>query len=131
MLNQSMRKHITEALETTSQARGSSLHYVNPAYTSQMDSKTGLLHGTRVGDKFHHANVEVGQADINAACNIKQRLSDKEITRYISYFKVQQILIDRFHASDELLLSTCYTSTTQSCSSYSAGNYAQYLWTSH
>ena len=47
------------------------MHYVNPAYTSQMDSKTGLLEGSRDGDKFYHANGEVGQADINAVCNIK------------------------------------------------------------
>jgi IS605 OrfB family transposase len=97
-----MKKSITEALETVSKVRGSDLHYVNAAYTSQMDSKTGQLLGVRVGDKFHHVNGDVSHADINAACNIKQRLYDKDITRYMPYQKVKQILLNRLHATEEL-----------------------------
>jgi len=39
-MNQWMKSSITEALETVTKARGSSLRYQNCAYTSQMDSKT-------------------------------------------------------------------------------------------
>jgi len=42
---------ITEALETVVKARGSRLHYVKAAYTSQMDSNTHLLQRNRVGDQ--------------------------------------------------------------------------------
>ena len=103
LMNQWTKGSITEALETITKARGSCLHYVNAAYTSQMDSNTHLLEGNRVGDKFYHANGEVGQADTNAACNILQRLSDPEIGRYTPYLKVKQILQNRLHASKELV----------------------------
>ncbi len=103
LMNQWMKGSITEALETITKARGSCLHYVNAAYTSQMDSNTHLLEGNRVGDKFYHANGEVGQADTNAACNILHRLDDPEIGRYTPYRKVKQILQNRLHASEELV----------------------------
>ena len=103
LMNQWMKGSITEALEKVTKLRGSELHYVNCAYTSQMDSKTGhYLKGARVGDKFYHANGEVGQSDINAACNIKARLYDKAIDRYMPYRTVKAILLDRLHASKEL-----------------------------
>ena len=54
---------IAEASETVSQRRGSPLHMVNGAYTSQVDSQnSGLLTGKRIGDKFHRENGEVMQA---------------------------------------------------------------------
>jgi IS605 OrfB family transposase len=86
---------IAEALENVSQRRGSTLHYVNPAYTSQMDSKTHLLSGKRVGDKFYRENGEVLQADVNAARNVLARLYDPEIDRWTPYKKVKSILLKR------------------------------------
>ncbi len=47
---------------------------VNPAYTSQIDSCTGLLQGTRRGDRFYGLDGVVLDADTNAARNILQRL---------------------------------------------------------
>ena len=96
---------IAEAMENVSQRRGSMLHYVNPAYTSQMDSMTGLLEGKRVGDKFYHANGDVGQADINAARNILARLSDQEIGRWTPYKQVKSILLKRGRANRLKLLN--------------------------
>jgi len=104
LMNDWTKGAITEALETVAKARGSRLHYVNAAYTSQMDSNTQLLEGKRVGDKFYHVNGEVEQADVNAACNIKQRLNDPEIQRYTPYQRVKQILLNRLHAAKELVL---------------------------
>jgi len=105
LMNQWTKGLITEALETVVKARGSRLHYVNAAYTSQMDSNTHLLQGNRVGDKFHHANGEVSHSDINAARNIKQRFNDPDISRYMPYKKVKQILLDRLRASKELFFT--------------------------
>ncbi len=90
---------LAEALESVTKARGSCLRLVNCAYTSQMDSNTGRLEGRRVGDKFHHANGEVSHADTNAALNIKQRGDDTEITRFMPYKAVKQILLNRSSAS--------------------------------
>lgn len=86
---------IAEALENVSQRRGSTLHIVNPAYTSQMDSMTGLLHGRRVGDKFYSTNGDVLQADVNAARNVLARLCDPEIDRWTPFKKVKSILLER------------------------------------
>ncbi len=85
------------------EARGSCLHYVSGAYTSQMDSNTHHLEGRRVGDKFYHVNGEVSHADTNAARNTKHRwVKDKEITRYMPYQAIKRILLSRFRASEEL-----------------------------
>jgi len=105
LMNQWTKGSITEALETVVKARGSRLHYVNAAYTSQMDSNTNLLQGKRVGDRFYHASGEVSQSDVNAARNIKQRLNDQDISRYMPYKKVKKILLDRLRASKELFFA--------------------------
>ena len=68
---------------------------MNAAYTSQMDSNTHLLAGSRVGDKFYCANGDVLQADFNAALNLLHRYSDKEITLYTPYREVRRILLAR------------------------------------
>ena len=54
-----------------------------------MDSKTDRLEGRRVGDKFHHANEEVLQADTNTAVNIKYRAEDTEISLNTPYREVK------------------------------------------
>lgn len=86
---------LAEALESVTKARGSCLRLVNCAYTSQMDSNTHRLEGRRVGDKFHHVNGDVSQADTNASVNIKHRGDDTEITLYTPYKEVKKILLDR------------------------------------
>lgn len=86
---------IAEALESVCQRRGSSLHLINPAYTSQMDSRNGLLLGKRVGDSFHCFDGVVLQADENAARNVRARLFDPDIDRWTPYQKVKSILLER------------------------------------
>lgn len=90
---------LSEALVSVTEARGSCLRVVNPAYTSQMDSLTGRLEGRRVGDKFYHVNGEVSHADTNAAANIKERADDPEIGLYTSYRDVKAILLGRLAAN--------------------------------
>ncbi len=90
---------IAESLENVSQRRGSTLHYVNPAYTSQMDSRTGLLQGRREGDKFYCANGDVLQADVNAARNVLARSFDQVIDRWTPFKKVKSILLKRLQAN--------------------------------
>ena len=84
---------LAESLETVCQRRGSTLVLVNPAYTSQMDSRNGLLLGKRIGDPFHCFDGEVLQADTNAARNVKARLDDPDIDRWTPYQMVKFILL--------------------------------------
>lgn len=93
------RSTLAEALYTVCRARGSCLRVVNCAYTSQVDSKTNLLQGRRVGDKFYHANGDVSHADTNAAVNIKVRGGDTAITLYTPHQEVKKILLDRLAAN--------------------------------
>lgn len=86
---------IAEALETVSQRRGSTLVLVNPAYTSQMDSRNGCLWGKRQGDAFYCFDGVVLQADKNAAQNVLARLRDPEIDRWTPFQKVKSILQER------------------------------------
>jgi hypothetical protein len=90
---------LAEALESVTKARGSCLRLVNCAYTSQMDSNTDCLEGQRVSDKFYHVNGEVSHADTNAAINIKHRGDDTEITRYMPFRKVKEVLLSRLMAN--------------------------------
>jgi len=86
---------LAEALDSVCTQREASYELVNCAYTSQMDSVTGLLQGKRVGDKFYRVNGDVIQADHNAARNVLARLSDKDIGRFTSYREVKRILLAR------------------------------------
>ncbi|MBK1648363.1 zinc ribbon domain-containing protein, partial [Rhabdochromatium marinum] len=83
---------IAEALESVSSRRGSTVVLVNPAYTSQMDSRNGGLLGRRQGDRFHCFDGVVLQADQNAAQNVLARLSDPDIERFTPYRAVKAIL---------------------------------------
>lgn len=83
---------IAEALQTVSQRRSSTLVLVNPAYTSQMDHRHGVLLGRRVGDAFYCFDGVVLPADENAAQNVKARLFDSEINRWTPYQQVKSIL---------------------------------------
>ncbi len=114
-LNQWVKGILAEALDTISKRRCSSLHLINAAYTSQMDSfNQGLLTGTRKGDKFYRENGEVVQADYNAARNILARLDDQEIGRWMNFKKVKFILQER---TDRYRLEL-----TNPGSSYTLGN---------
>ncbi len=86
---------MADTLTSISRRRGSALALVNPAYTSQIDSRTGLLQGTRRGDRFYCLDGVVLDADINAACNILARLYDEEITLYMPYRDVRALLAER------------------------------------
>jgi len=68
---------------------------VNAAYTSQMDSVSGLLEGKRVVVKFYRVNGDVLQAEHNAALNVLARYEDTEITRFTPYREVRRILLAR------------------------------------
>lgn len=86
---------IAKSIEDISHRRGSSVIYVNAAYTSQMDSQDGTLSGRRVGDTFHRENGDVLQADVNGARNVLARAYDSEISRWTPYQKVKSILLKR------------------------------------
>jgi len=83
---------IAEALDSVSSRRGSAVVLVNPAYTSQIDSRNGCLLGKRQGDRFHCVDGEVLQADQNAARNVLARLTDPDIERFTPYRQVKAIL---------------------------------------
>ena len=80
---------------TKSKQRGACLVHVASAYTSQIDSQTGLLEGRRVGDRFYHASGDVSQADTNAALNVLARMRDPDIGRYTPYRGIKRILLSR------------------------------------
>jgi len=86
---------IANALDTVSRRRGSSVVVVNSAYTSQVDSRYGVLLGKRNGDSFYCFDGVVLQADENAARNVLARLHDQEIDRWTPYQKVKSILLKR------------------------------------
>ena len=86
---------LAEALGSVCTQRQAEHRLVNAAYTSQMDSTTGLLEGKRVGDKFYRANGDVLQADHNAALNVLGRCEDTGITRFTPYKEVRRILLSR------------------------------------
>jgi len=86
---------IAEALNSVSQRRGSTLVFVNCAYTSQMDSRHGVLWGHRHGETFHCFDGVVLDADENAARNVLARKDDLEIRLWTPYKRVKSILHER------------------------------------
>ena len=86
---------LAEATEAVSQRRGSTLAIVNAAYTSQTDSRYGVLLGRRRGEAFYCFDGEVLSADTNAARNVLSRLYDDEIRLYTPYRDVRAILLRR------------------------------------
>jgi len=96
---------IASAIENVSRRRGSTVIYVNAAYTSQMDSRNGTLSGKRCGEKFYCEDGEVLQADVNAARNVLARLYDSEISRWMPYKQVKAILLKRTSANRLKLLN--------------------------
>jgi IS605 OrfB family transposase len=92
---------LAQALEEVCTQRGATHVVVNAAYTSQMDSFTNLLEGRREGDKFYRTNGDVLQADFNAARNVRARMDDQEITRYMPHHQVKQIVLSRSSGATE------------------------------
>ncbi|MDE0673229.1 MAG: transposase [Caldilineaceae bacterium] len=84
-----------DILTSISRRRSSALVLVNPAYTSQIDSRTGLLQGRRRRDQFYCLDGVVRDADANAACNILARLYDEKITLYTPYREMRALLAER------------------------------------
>lgn len=116
-LNAWVKGLLADALTNVSHRRGSAVHLVNAAYTSQTDSfLQGLLVGTRKGDRFYRSNGEVVQADWNAARNVLARMNDNEISRFMPYREVRRILQERTHHYQSEL--------TDLGSSYTLGNKA-------
>ena len=56
---------------------------------------------SREGDKFYRANGDVLQADTNAARNVRNRIHDRKITRYMPHLQVKQILLARSSGATE------------------------------
>jgi hypothetical protein len=54
-----------------------------------------------VGDKFYRANGDVLQADFNAARNVKARIHDPEIVRFMPHTEVRRILLSRSSSATE------------------------------
>ena len=98
-LNGWVKGVMADTLTSISRRRGSALALVNPAYTSQIDSRTGLLQGHRRWDRFYCTDGVVLDADVNAACNILARLYDEEITLYTPYRDVRALLAERTRQS--------------------------------
>ncbi|EJB56245.1 IS200/IS605 family element transposase accessory protein TnpB [Helicobacter pylori] len=95
-LNSWVKGLIEYALKSVAECRGSALHLVNPAYTSQCDSFcNNLLLGCRKGNDFYPYNGGKIQADYNAARNILARYFDKEIKRDTPFNAVKEILLKR------------------------------------
>jgi len=86
---------LAEAINAASRRRGASVTLVNAAYTSQTDSRYGILMGKRTGNQFYCFDGEVLDADFNAARNILARKNDTEIRLYTPYLRVKQILQER------------------------------------
>jgi hypothetical protein len=92
---------LAQALEEVCTQREATHVVVNAAYTSQMDSFTNLLQGRREGDTFYRTNGDVLQADFNAVRNVRARMGDQEITRYMPHLQVKQILLSRSSGATE------------------------------
>ena len=90
-----VKGQMQDALENVSQRRGSTLVLVSCAYTSQMDSRWGVLLGQRSGDSFRCFDGVVLHADQNAARNILARANAHEIRLYMPYEHVKSVLLGR------------------------------------
>lgn len=94
-----VRGKLEDRLEFKALAKGFSHKQVNPAYSSQLCQNCGYVdRKNRSGDKFKCQYCRhVSHADWIAALNHRNRYFDQEITRYMPYCEVKQILLRRFH----------------------------------
>lgn len=86
---------VVERLQVWSERNCARLTAVNASYTSQVDSLTGTLLGSRKGDCFIRFTGDVLHSDTNAANNIRNRAHDPEVTRYMKSYEVQFVLLRR------------------------------------
>ncbi len=86
---------LVDALDFVCEQRKAGHVLVNGAYTSQMDSTSGLPEGKRVGDRFYRNNGDVLRADCNAALNVLARLDDSGIFSHTPSREVRRILLVR------------------------------------
>lgn len=86
---------LAEALQSVTEQRSASLVLVNAAYSSQANSRTGCLEGNRQGDRFITPDGEVLHSDVNAARNIRDRIDDPDITRFMPFTDVRKVLLRR------------------------------------
>ena len=84
-----------DAWDHGSRRRGSTVHVVNAAYTSPVDSRHGVLLGQRLGDRFYGFDGVGLDADHQAAQNVRARLYDLEIGRWTPYKQGTSILLKR------------------------------------
>ncbi len=93
-LNQWMKGELQDSLIAIGRKTGSTVATVNCAYTSQVDSQTGTLLGSRKGDRFIRFTGDVLQSDYNASINIKLRYEDPRISNYMTSDAVREVLLD-------------------------------------
>ena len=93
-LNQWMKGELQDSLIAVGRKTGSTVATVNCAYTSQMDSQTGTLLGSRKGDRFIRFTGDVLQSDFNASLNIRARYDDSRIRLYMTSDDVRRVLMD-------------------------------------
>jgi hypothetical protein len=86
---------VADALKEVSVRLSGQAIAVNAAFTSQMDSRYGVLLGERKADSFYCFDRVVMQSDLNAARNVLARKDDAEITRYMKFTTVKSILLRR------------------------------------
>lgn len=93
-LNQWMKGELQDSLIAIGRKTGSTVALVNCAYTSQVDSQTGTLLGSRKGDSFIRYTGDVLQSDYNASRNIDARYDDSRIPLYLTSEQVRRVLLD-------------------------------------
>lgn len=102
-LNSWCKGVVRKALLQVSARVGCTVREVNACYTSQLDSRFGILLGVRKGDKFIAFDGVVLQADVNGADNILARMGDPEITRFTKHTVAKEILLKRTQKFQEQL----------------------------
>ena len=102
-LNSWCKGIVADALQQVSSRVGCTIIGVSAAYTSQLDSRHGVLLGVRDGDKFTCFDGVVLQSDTNAADNVQARIGDDEIPRFMKHTNVEKILLERTRKFQEQL----------------------------
>lgn len=101
---------LKDAVDQVSRRKQVTTHYVNAAYTSQIDSSTLCFTGYRCGDLFYQESGDCIQADYNGARNVLSRKYDTEITRWMKANTVKSILEKRTEYHLELRRSNSWSS---------------------
>lgn len=94
-LSEWCKGELQKSLDEIAARRGGKIILVNAAYSSQVDCRNGTLLGSRQGDLFFTFDGGNEQSDYNAALTILNRASDTEITLYMKFDKVHEVLLRR------------------------------------